>query len=106
DAHHDATALLGDLERNVARPRLHGRNSRSLSSCGTSCRSRLHRGTPVPDHCTVGTSSAELHRTVLTKIIVARRGQKETAAASPPRPGQFQEVGCPNSRPLRPTATE
>jgi 2-(1,2-epoxy-1,2-dihydrophenyl)acetyl-CoA isomerase len=38
----------------------------------------------------IGTSSAEPHRTVLTKIIVARRGQKETAAAAPSPPGQFQ----------------
>src|SRR5476651_1592562 len=55
--HHDAAPLFGDLERAIARPRLHGRHARSLSGL-------THR--------------AKLPSRVLTKIIAGRRGQKET----------------------------
>src|SRR6201996_6808241 len=37
DAHHNATALLGHLERAIARPRLHRRHAASPSSTHSSC---------------------------------------------------------------------
>ena len=50
DAHHDATALLGHLERAIARPRLHRRHAASPSAnahlmrtCPARRRPRLHR---------------------------------------------------------------
>src|ERR1700761_5773170 len=48
DAHHDATALLGHLERAIARPRLHRRHAASPSSTHTSCEPRPARPRPRP----------------------------------------------------------
>src|SRR3954454_18474285 len=47
DAHDDATALLGHLERAVAGPRLHGRHAASPSSCRAHGAPSGHAAYPV-----------------------------------------------------------
>src|SRR5450631_657689 len=83
-AHHDAASLFGDLERTVARPRLHGRHARSLSTSGTSAR---NLGTVLITKC-YGSRLLLITKNLLITIIAENRGQKETAAPrAPPRCG-------------------
>ena len=82
DAHHDAAALLGDLERTVTRPRLHGRHRHTPSSCARPCRRTGLAGGAVVRAIIPSTVAAD-HRTGrLTPCTHARRSSTSTATTS------------------------